>query len=387
MVQERVTTDSEIASLDHVLLPVKETIEPLQKGENILIEAGDRISLLKYEGAEIGSSDPLSIRVNRHTSVLCLGNILMPTSNDPYTHRDRSKRITKNARIEILGTHRIDFTLDEEFGIYLPSADSHTDLYLTLANEFGDGRVEKVFDNITAVVGESAILKRLQEITRPQYLEQNVLPFLESRMTDLVMPGCETNQNLLAGLAKLVRRKSDSRKPRYARFSMFVAHDWLSNVAKDLEHGDFVYVGSKEEVYLLGVAKNDAGHLFMQGTYTTSTKPMLWFSNNYLGHMSRFDMERPKFLGSGYCNAAEYRTSDPPSFDGIPFIFSTMGRSQDCKNAIFTGEPDVITGDLSEALNHFRTTDFREFEDVVEAYANKVKEPTPGAKPNGKFFY
>lgn len=64
-----------------------------------------------------------------------------------------------------------------------------------------------------------------------------------------------------------------------------------------------------------------------------------------------------------------------------------MGRSQDCKNFIFTGEPDLITGNLSEALSHFRTTDFKEFEDVVKNYANKVNEPTPNAKPNGRFFY
>ena len=387
MSQELVTTNSEIDSLDDILLPVKETIEPLQKGENILVEAGNKITLLKYEGAEIGSSDPLDVRINRHTSVYCIGNILMPMENDPYTHKDPSKRITAKARAEILGTHRIDFTLDDEFGIHLPSADSHTDLYLTLANKFGDGRVEKVFDNITIIADESLLIKRLQEIIRSQYFEQNVVPFLEDRTTDLEMPKWISNGNLLTGLVKMIQGNSDSRKPNYVRFNMFVAHDWLSNVAKNLEHGDFVYVGSKEEVYLLGVAKDDDGSLYKQGTYTTSTKPMLWFSNNYLGHMNKFDMQRPMFKGNGPYNVARYRTSNPPSFDEQPFIFTAMGRNQDCKNFIFTGEPDLITGDLTEALSHFRTTDFKEFEDVIINYANKVNEPTPNAKPNGRFFY
>ena len=168
---------------------------------------------------------------------------------------------------------------------------------------------------------------------------------------------------------------------------MWIAHDWLTKATKDLEHGDFVYVGSKEEVFLLGVAKENDGSLYMQGTYTTSAKPMFYFSNNYLGHMSRTDMQRPMFKGDGPCNVAEYRTSDAPGFNGTPFIFTSMGRDQDCKNHIFTGEPDIITGNLEEALGHFRTTDFKEFEDVVKAYAHKIKEPTPNAVPNGKFFY
>ena len=387
MSQELVVTNSEIQSSDSILLPIKETVEPLQKGENILVEAGNQISLLKYEGDEVGSSDPLSVRMNRHTSVYCIGNILMPSENDPYTHKDPSKRITAKARVEILGTHRIDFNFDDEFGVYLPSADSHTDLYLTLANKFGDGRIEKVFDNVTVIADESLLVKRLQEITRPQYFEQNILPFLENRVTDLEMPKWITNGNLLTGLVKMIKGNSDSRKPNYCRFNMSVAHDWLSNVAKDLEHGDFVYVGSKEEVYLLSVAKDDDGSLYMHGTYTTSAKPMFWFSNNYLGYMSKFDMQRPMFKGNGSCNVAQYRTSNPPCFEGQPFIFTAMGRSQNCKNSIFTGEPDLITGDLSEALTHFRTTDFKEFEDVVKNYANKVNEPTPNAKPNGRFFY
>jgi hypothetical protein len=386
MNSEIIATNSEVQSLDNILLPVKETIETLQKGENILVEAGNQISLLKYESAQVGSQDPLRVRMNRHTSITCLGNLFRNDPNDPYTHKDPSKRITAKARAEILGTHRIDFTLDDEFGIYLPSADSHTDLYLTLANKFGDGRVEKLFDNITVVADESLLVRRLQEITRPQYFEQNVVPFLESRTTDLEMPKWILNGNFLTGLVKMIKGSPDSRKPNYGRFNMSVAHDWLSNVAKYLEHGDFVYVGSKEEVYLLGVAKDDDGSLYMQGTYTTSSKPMLWFSNNYLGHMSKSDMQRPMFKGDGPCNVARYRTSNPPSFDEQPFIFTAMGRSQDCKNSIFTGEPDLITGDLSEALTHFRTTDFKEFEDVVKNYANKVNEPTPNAKPNGRFF-
>jgi len=73
--------------------------------------------------------------------------------------------------------------------------------------------------------------------------------------------------------------------------------------------------------------------------------------------------------------------------DNEPFIFSAMGIKQNCKNTIFDGEPEVITGDTNEALAHFKTTDFKEFGDIIEAYAQRVREPTPDAEPNGRFFY
>lgn len=373
-------------NLDDILLPIKKIIESSQKGENILVEIGNQFSLLKYDDVEVGSSDPLIIRMNRHTSVHCIGNILMPRENDPYTHKDPSKRITAKARLDILGTHRIDFNFDNEFELYFPSANSHTDLYLTLANQFKDGRVESFFDSIKVIADESLLMKKLKEITRPQYFEKNIVPFLENRRTDLQMPKWSKDRSFISGLVKMIKGNSDSRKPNYSRFNLSVAHDWLSNVSKDLEHGDFVYVGSKEEVYLLGVAKDHDGSLYLQGTYTTSTKPMLWFSNNYLGHMSKSDMQRPMFEGDGSCNVARYRTSNPPNFEEQPFIFTAIGREQDCKNHIFTGEPDVITGDLSEALSHFRITDFKEFEDVVKMYAEKINETIPNAS-NGRFFY
>lgn len=387
MSQEITTKDSGIQSLDDVLLPVKETIQPLEEGENVLIEYGNTISLLKYEGAEIGSNDPLKVRANRHTNVYCLGNLLFPQKGDPLTDPDPSKKIEEKARAEILGTHRIDFNFDDEFGIHIPSAEQHTDLYLELANKYADNRVESVYDKIDITTGDSAITDKLKKITRPQYFEQNVLPFIENRTTDRELPGWNDNGNFFSGLLNKAKGTDDKRKPIYRKFNKLVALDWFSRATNHMEHGSFVYVGCNEEVYLLGVAKDDDGKPYMQGTYNTSTKPMFWFSNNLLGHMSAGDMNKPLFKGQGLCNVAVYRTSEPPGFNGEPFIFTAMGRTQDCKNHMFTGEPDIITGDLSEALSHFRTTDFNEFEDIVKAYATKINEPNPSLKPKGEFFY
>ncbi len=248
--------EPENRSLDSVLHPLQRSVEPLEKGQNVLFEFGDTVSLLKYEGAQIGSSDPLVHRANRHTNIVCMGNILMPRENDPYIHKDPAKRIIEKARAEFLGTHRIDFTFDKEFGIYLPSADSHTDLHLDLARKYADGRVEKNYDVVNIVADGSLIVKRLKEITRPGYFDTNVVPFLESRPTGLRMPKWKTNESLANGLKNLIFEKN---RPKYVRFDMSEAYRWFTEATKDMERGSFVYVGGKEEVYMLGLAKDGYG--------------------------------------------------------------------------------------------------------------------------------
>jgi len=131
--------------------------------------------------------------------------------------------------------------------------------------------------------------------------------------------------------------------------------------------------------------------VYSQGTYTTSVKPPLFFSNTFVGHMGPSDMKRKLWKGdpNWMYNCAEYRSEDPPGFKEKPYIFTSIGRTQNCKSHIFTGEPEIITGNLDEALQHFQTTDFKEFTDVVKNYALKVKESTPDIKPDEgcRFFY
>lgn len=115
---------------------------------------------------------------------------------------------------------------------------------------------------------------------------------------------------------------------------------------------------------------------------------MFYFSNNYLDFISRFDAQKPRFKGDGPCNVAEYRPYDIPSFGNKPFIFPQMGRYQDCKNAIFTGTPELITGNLRLALQHFQTTDFAEYAYIVHKYAENIHEIHPSSKKkNGMFYY
>jgi len=351
------------------LIPITRQTDSIKPGQNILFDFGNRVSLMKFERFETGPTDPLSIRVNRHTSIYCMGNILIPSADSPLTHENPQKRIDEKARAHVLGTHRIDFEPDPEFDIYLPSAEKHTDLYLDLANKFADGRIEKIHKKLDIMVGDDLITKRLNQITRPKYFKKNITPFLESRATNLEMPGWKEKKIL--GLFKI---KSEEKRHQKAREK----YDELSN---ELNEDNFIYIGCKEEVFLLGPSKEDNLYPDMQEwNGRKKVKPILFFSNNYLGNLSRREADKPLFkpkdewekrVGGGQ----EYRYSDIPGFDGIPFIFSAIGRIKDCgcsKNNLFTGEPELITGNLDEALEHFETTDFSEFKDIVTKYAKTI---------------
>jgi len=276
--------------------------------------------------------------------------------NPSYISRD-----TYGDYIRIPSDHIIRFDFDKEFEIHMPSS-SHDSVSFPIKGQL---------QNLPKIISDkNEITLKLQEITRPLYFHQNIKPFLESNQTELKIPKWK----------------------RFRLFNMNKAWIWFNEETIDIERGDFVYVGGKKEVYLLGFARDEFNYIapYMQGTYFTSTKPMLWFSNNFLGEWSKTDMEKPRWREKGDVISSQYRVDEAPGFNGKPFIFSAIGRKQDCKNHMFTGQPDIITGDINEAISHFRDTDFSEFEDIVIKYAERIRESTPNAQPNttnGKYFY
>lgn len=348
-----------------------ETNLSFEKGQNILVEIGPVVSLLKYENVCQRPTNPHYCRLQRlqtcHTGLSFF---------EPLACANPKR---KTVGVEILGTHRMDFTFDVDMQLYLPSAQNHTDLYLDLAHEFRNGSVTRLVDTVSIVDDERAIKERLQQITRPAYFERNVMPFLEGRPTDLSMPS-EKSTSIRTGLTRLLTCHPYLQKPLFFKFDTSQGLKWLANVAKDLNHGDFVYVGSQEEVYLLGVAKDESGELLMQGSDVASSKPVFWFSNNYLSGVCAKDVSNPSFHAFRGCSSGTPISQDIPSFNGKPFIFSAMGREQDFKNMLFTGEPDIITGNVTQATNHFRHTDFAEFVDVLHRYEQYLREPVAHAK-------
>ena len=61
----------------------------------------------------------------------------------------------------LLGTHKIDFTLDNEFGIYIPSADN-TDIFLKVGKQLKDGTIEKTCNNLEVYIGDEEVSKKLK---------------------------------------------------------------------------------------------------------------------------------------------------------------------------------------------------------------------------------
>lgn len=355
----------------NTLKKIVEKLHTIKPRENILLKVGQTYSLIKYESFDTEVENHNIHRYGRNMSIRTSNYLIAKMEDDEeklLEIKAKQKAEHKRHKCNVYGTHCIDFQFDKEFELFLPSS-FRNDKFLTIAYETSDGEIyTKEGSEVEVIVGDNLIKEILTEVVRPQYFEKVIIPFLKGRCTEFNVPEWKE---------RLFRKTTKS---------------WILNkfekATKNLDHGSFVYVGSKEEVYLLSLARDESGNLYMQGTYTTSTKPLFYFSNNYLGFISKHDAEKPKFNGNGMCNVAVYRTFDIPGFHGEPFVFPQMGRSQDCKNAIFTGEPEIITGDITKALEHFAETDFAEFADIVKIYMSQIDYLHPSSeRPNGKFYY
>lgn len=307
---------------------IQEVLGLLEKGKNVLVNASGSYFLMKYDGFEL-EMEPCNY--HRHNR-----NVIIQTCNE-LSGKEQNRH-----KLNIFGTHCLKFSYDAEFDLWLPSS-SGSDIFITVARETGEGRV--IPEVVKIITDEDLICGTMNRIVRPNYFLNVIKPFLEGETTNFCPP-----------------KPSDKNSIAKAR------REYLKVVCEINNHS-FIYVGSKEEVYLLTVVKDSNGYPRTQGTYTASAKPLFYFSNNYLGFISCYDAEKPKFDGSGACNVAKYRTVDISGFKGKPFIFPQMDRSQNCKNSLFTVRPEIITGKIDEALEHFSATDFREYVDVVRRYA------------------
>lgn len=336
---------------------------PLEKGKNVLFDGGESLTLLKYEGYEFEVLNHDEHRPTRY-ALFVTPDLFLPGLRERRLFQ-KGKAEMRRVQGNIFGTHQLSFNLDEEFRIYLPSSFG-SDLFLNLGKELVDGTVEFSGHQDRILTDEGEIQSRLRGITRPGYFRDVVTSFLEGKPTKFRIPG---------------------RKWPFFGSNFQNILKWFERIVKKLKHGDFVYVGCNQEVYLLALAKDEEDNPYRQGTYTTSAKPLFYFSNNYLDFISKHEAEKPKFKGEGMYNSAKYRGCDIPGFSGKPFIFPQMGREQNVKNAIFTGEPDVITGDIREALEHFRHTDFSEFSDIVQKYSEMIDFASPDSVEEREYFF
>ena len=358
---------AEVTEVPEEFVPYNEQLASVNPGDNVLYKVDNVYSLLKYERHDTSIENHDVHRYSRHASFVTSDWLLADTNEKRQRLTEQQQKERRRYKSNIYGTHGLEFKQDQEFDLYLPSSEK-SDLFLTVARENNEGEATQTEHIIEVTTNPDEIVSELQRITRPLYFETVITPFLRGRSTSLKIPSWNS---------RWYHRVN--RRTLLSRFEKKTRH---------LKHGDFVYVGCKEEVYLLGLARDENDMPYMQGTYTTSIKPMFYFSHNYLNFISRHDAEKPKFSGEGACNVAKYRTYDVPEFGDQPFVFPQMGRRQNCKNTIFNSEPQLITGNVDEAMDHFATTDFAEFADVVRRYAEQVHivHLSFGA-PNGKYYY
>lgn len=340
------------ADIAHVREQFTSQFDGVQPAEVILIQYGGDYALVRYQAHDTEIETGTDHRLNRRMYVV--------DSSPLWDTRPRN-RSTDRLKGNVYGTACLRFVRDEEFSMHWPTA-YHPDTFIRLANRDTAGNVVVAHEPLSVVRGNDAIRKCLAGVLRPGYLAAVVNPFLEGTPTVYELPRWH-----LGAYRKLMPGMQQD----------------FTRVAATLIRGDFIYVGCKEEVFLFGVAKSRDGSIYWQGTYTASTKPPLYFTNAGLDHANARDCS---LIGEtsrrGLIAALSARLSRrPKEAPEAPFICPQMGRRQCCKYSVFTGQPEIITGDLRLALQHFATTDFAEFADIVQRYAEQIRVPHPTARP------
>lgn len=352
-----------------ILVPLTLQLSNQLVGKNILFDFRDsgRLTLIKFKHFEYEALEPNimycgNVRVLNGISLL---KAFHPDENYDNCRDDVADGVTAKLVATIETTHRLDFTLDDEFQTYFPNTHMQTDLNYEVLHAMSDGIFKNVSGSPIVIADENEIRSRLAQVIKPNYFSDYVIPFVEGKSTLLPVPGSCTYREWFA------RRG----------FGMFT-QQLIRNI-NHVKQGDFLYVGCSDQVYLLSAVRDKHGSI----NYRVSAKPSLYFAINYLGFYAWHDAHKPKApVDMQYVNVAKYRTYDLPGFNGKPYVFPQIGRGQDCKNSCEAHKAMVITGNLDEALAHFKTTYFAEYKDLVIEYARKIHEPHPTEKPNGQWF-
>lgn len=259
-----------------------------------------------------------------------------------------------SSRIDIRGTHCLELIKDPEFNIFMPQS-SGFEFSFDLT---GTARVDPL-GNVSGRTYVSAdygdIISTLKSALRPGYYQDVIAPFLDSRPTQFDTP-----------------RWSEQVLP----YTLYAHIDQVGYALEAVNEGDFFYIGSKEHVCLLGAVKDDIHHLANGACLLQSTRPIMCFSNSYLALL-------PRYIP---CESSGV-SMDIPRFAGKPFIFPSIRRHQDHLTTAFSGEPKMMTSNLEQALEHFRTTDFAEFEDIIYKYAKSMDRIPAGYAKTGRYFF
>lgn len=351
------------SDLDEARASFTKQLEGVYPGQLLLVKYADEYALMRYESHSTEVETDHIYRLHRGMYIGSVSRLLDSPDQWPKV------RDTDRYKGNVFASKCLKFKYDPEFDIYWPTS-WHRDVFVRMATRYSNGHVLTVSEPIEVIRGLDAIRARMRLIVRPHYFESVIEPFMSGEMTKYRAPRWRVRTYYMGGMFGHVRQ--------YAR------------VAERLERGSFIYVGCKEEVYLFGVAKESNGSIFWMGTYTASTKPPLYFTNARLDHNSA--REDDDFICNCFNHGfwgAFFRLFDRAAREKRRrlFLCPQMGRKQNCKYSVFSGHPEIITGNLKEALAHFATTDFSEYGDIVERYAKEICVPHPTLRSNGYGFY
>ena len=255
-------------------------------------------------------------------------------------------------------SHLIECRWNEMYQTYIPS--STDSRYVADIAMKKDGVVSENKNLPQFFTNKNEIIEKLSERISPLYVKQVIIPFLLEKPTGLVAPSWKKHPG-----------------------NQFMCANWLWKRLPDLKHGEFVYLGSKNQVSLLCPALDEGEDFFyMQGTYITSTRPVLLFANTCLGfsgfHEVKNERDMPGFMGKDVSGVA-------PLWH--PFIFPMISEGQNCKIAIFNGEPEVVTTNIVDALYHFAKTPFAPWREMLRKYYQMRNIPIKPDERRGKYFY
>ena len=226
----------------------------------------------------------------------------------------------------------MQFSFDQDLGIYLPQPVNFNSLNLNLNR----------FEYVELIDDANEITEKLEPIVGQNYFEKNVQPFIENRLTQFKTAKLKFNP--IKRINDLLRYG----KPFFTgQYEEMRGYDFLSKSTKNMDNGDFVYIASKEKIFVFNLSKRD-GNIMMDNRYPL-TNNLLWFSNNLVDYIE---------TASGL----------------KPYIINSIGKEQSPTTNLFHGEPEIITNDIDKALKHFKRSDFGYLKNILEQHYEKIKK-------------
>lgn len=353
--------DLEDSELVEGLAEVRETIDDKlrKKPEVALIRHGDNFSLVRpnshmYISHKLGTKRPdkqftVTIPDNyfqEEVPWLPLSGLIQynyDESEEPFLKKGNKSwydyaGIVEKGGLLIKSSHRIDFAWDTDLRIYLPRSADTQDIALPLVSKrsYSPNEAPRI-QNVDILTDMDTIINSFSDnrIVRPQYLQSNIVPFLNGETTGLNLP-TPNQKTIETGIEKFKKK------------------------TKKMPHGQLIYIACENGVFCMTLSRDDDRYYSeknepsMIGDIPVSVDYPLYFSNRVLGPFS-YKKGKTEFSA--------------PGFGKQPFVFTEIGRNFNPRNPPFATKTLEITDDVNRAISHFeKETLWGEYSGVLHQY-------------------